>query len=188
MLWAVTVTVFAGAATPGYCHVSQYVSELGEKGAVHGRLVSFAGFLPLGVLVLGFLGAVRPFLPARRRTTAGLVGLSGVGFGFVAAAVARCDPGCSFFGSASQNLHTLAGLFHYGGSIAGLFLLASAFRASSRWRPLARFTLLAGTFATVGMVGMVFAEPLRGLFQRVAEVAFFGWATVVCVRVGKGGE
>lgn len=31
--WIVLLTLIAGAATPGYSHISQFISELGARGA-----------------------------------------------------------------------------------------------------------------------------------------------------------
>jgi hypothetical protein len=177
------VPVMAGAATPGYDHLRQFISELGETGAAHGRLVSLGGFLPVGLLVLVFLWAGLPALRWNRRTTAALICLSGVGWGYVVAALAPCDPGCPYGGTLAQNLHTLAGFFHYGGAAAGLFLFAAAARSSPRWRPLWPLTLAAAVVALVGGLGMLLLPEWDGLFQRVAESGFFGWTAVVCVRL-----
>jgi hypothetical membrane protein len=51
VVMALTVVV-AGALTPGYSHVSQYISELGARGAPQEWGVRLAGFLPSGILLL----------------------------------------------------------------------------------------------------------------------------------------
>ena len=83
--WDPFVALVAGAARPGYRHCAQFISELGERGAPHGALVSFAGFLPIGVLAVAFCAlAAGPLSGARARL--GLLLLSGVGWAYVAAA------------------------------------------------------------------------------------------------------
>ena len=172
----VSVPIWAGLHTPNYSHLRQYLSELGQTGAPMGRWVSIAGFLPIGVLILTFLLALKTFLPSSRRATWGIIAAMGVGIGYIAAGLAPCDPGCPTWGTLSQNVHTVTGYYHYGGAILGLGLFLSVFRTQRVWRNLVPITTLGIVLAVVGAAGMIILPGWKGAFQRVAELGFFGWA------------
>jgi hypothetical protein len=44
-------TIGFGSQPPGYSHISNTISELGETGSLHARQVAFGFFLPVGLLV-----------------------------------------------------------------------------------------------------------------------------------------
>lgn len=175
-----STVVIAGSLTPGYDHIRNYISELSQRGAPYQQLVSLGGMIPAGLLVLAFLWAARPFLIWNRRTWMGWLAMHGVGVGYIVAAFTPCDCGCPFSGSISQNIHTGIGFFHYGGAATGLWLFGLSFRQSPRWKSLRAFTLAACVLAWIGGPGMLLIEPYKGLLQRLAELAFFGWVVVIC--------
>ena len=172
--------VIGGSQTPGYSHMDQYISELSQRGAPCQDWMNYAGMLPVGILVLSFLWAVRPFLIWNRRTWLGWLALAGVGVGYIVAAFTPCDCGCPFSGSTSQDIHTAIGFYHYGGAAAGLLLFGLSFRQSPRWKPLRAVTLTASVLAWIGGPGMLLVDPYKGLLQRIAEAAFFGWVLLIC--------
>jgi hypothetical protein len=182
--WTAGVTLLGGALRPGYSHASQYISELGESGAVNGGWVSFVGFAPIGLLVLGFLALAAPYLPGGRWRNVALGFLAFVGFGYLAASVARCEPGCSGT-SVSQSVHNLFGLFEYVGALVGLRLLFYPFRRSEEWRGMASASMLAAVVVAAGFLGMLtpaLAE-WRGVSQRIAEAGIFGWIAWLSLRL-----
>jgi len=187
--WALLVPLVAARAASPYSHVSQFISELGASGAPHGSLVSAAGFAPIGVLVLAFLGLARPFFPPSRRATAGLVCFAAVGAGYLAAAAFPCDAGCPSAGSRSQALHNRFGLLEYAGAVAGLLLLGASLRACAAWRSAARACFAAAGVVALGFLAMLVPElaSARGLSQRVAESAIFLWIAAVGVRLLRRG-
>jgi len=107
----VLLTLIGGAAFPGYSHASQFISELGARGAPHAQLVNFGGFLPAGVLVCAF--AVLAWTALRRSagTTIDLVGIALFGFGYLVAVYFPCEAGCRpAEPSFSQLIHNAMGL------------------------------------------------------------------------------
>jgi Protein of unknown function (DUF998) len=169
--WAIATPALAACASGPYSHVAQFISELGATGAAHGRLVSAAGFAPIGVLVLAFLALAAGALPRSRGATAGFACLGAVGVAYLVSAVFPCDPGCPSAGSLSQSVHNLFGGLEYAGATAGLLLLAAAFRS---WA-----CALAALGVALGFAGMLTPalEPIRGASQRLAEGAIFLWMT-----------
>lgn len=185
--FALVTALAGGAARPGYSHVTQYISELGESGAVHGGLVSALGFAPTGIAVLLFLTFAAPSMPRVRGTALGLACFAGVGAAYVAAALARCDAGCPSTGaiSARQAFHNAFGVFEYAGAFAGLLLLGAAFRRSETWRGSARATFFCAGLVGVGFAAMLMPSlaPVRGVAQRVAELGVFGWIAIIAVAL-----
>jgi hypothetical protein len=183
-LFSLLVPLLGGWARPGYDQRSQYISELGELGAIYGGAVSLLGFLPTGVLVLGFIGGAARFFPQATAVQAALVCFSGVGFAYITAAFARCDPGCPDVGSATQAVHNLLGAVEYLGALFALLLLAWSLRSDEEWRPFAGASLAAAAVVLIGFTGMLLGTgSLRGAWQRLAETAIFGWILAVSLRV-----
>lgn len=157
----IAILVFA-ARRPGYSHLRDTISELGEVGAAEGRRVSFGVFLPvgLGLAAYGFL--------VRQSTLAAANELAMLAFcvaaGYVVAAFFPCDPGSPLSGSFRQGIHNLGGAVEYIGGALALFRLAEV-----QGEP---FQLLG---AIVFPAGLLLSLPqlakVRGLIQRVAETA-----------------
>jgi hypothetical protein len=170
------VAVIGARYEPGYDACAQFISELGATGATNGALVSWA-FASIGVLVLAFLAFASRLLPPARRTSVSLLCWSAVGAAYLASAAFRCDPGCPRVGSLAQSVHNTFGFFEYAGALAGAIAIAPVLRASPRWRALAPVTVLAAVGIAAGFAALLTPqlEAWRGLSQRVAEVAIFGW-------------
>ena len=168
------VPAVAGTLAPDYSHTANYISELGAIGMPLGGLVSFAGFLPTGLLVGACLAA-----SARAGVTGsgriGLFLLMSVALAYIGAAFARCDLGCPAQGSERQQIHNLLGVAEYIGGSAGLMLVS---RGLPKPLPLASRGLLALAGIVTLMAFVFMASPnlaqWRGLAQRVAETALFG--------------
>ncbi len=174
---ALLVPVIGARGESGYSHVSQFISELGAVGAANAAWVSAAGFAPIGGLVLAFLAFASAAFPRSRWRTAGVLCLGAIGVGYLVSAVFPCDAGCPASGSFSQSIHNVFGFLEYAGALAGLLLLAAAFRRSPGWHRLAAPSVVAAGFLAVGFFGMLVPgfEPVRGVSQRIAEGAIFSW-------------
>ena len=143
-LWALLVPLIGGAFSPGYNHASQYISELGARGAPFQNIVNLGGFLPTGVAVLVFLIAGFRYLAPSTLSKLAVFLLLGVSAGYIVAAFAPCDPGCPSVGSDIQALHNLGGLLEYLGGSFGLIILGHSYR---RLRPkLSIISFIVGLF------------------------------------------
>lgn len=172
---ALATPLLGAAARPGYSHCAQYISELGERGAADAAWVNLGGFLPIGVLTMLF--AVLAAVSAHSwRARAGLLLFSGVGCAYVVAAFFPCDPGCPSPGSATQQIHSSGALLEYVGGGVGLWLASGARVRGAALAP-RRLALFAGAIALAAFAGMLAPSltPQRGLVQRTAELALFGW-------------
>ena len=181
--------LLGGVMVPGYDPSAQYLSELGAEGAPHALLVNFGVFLPVGVLVAAFVLFGWQQLAVSRGGAAGAVLLLGVSAGYLLAVIAPCDAGCPASGSLRQAVHNVGGLLEYLGGGFGLLLIG---RALLR-RPGSQGTAMSAVFAATAVLGVFFLalgpqpeSPIRGLWQRVAEFALFGWIALAAWRMRPG--
>lgn len=173
-------TPYFASLRPAYSHALNTISELGETGAPQAHLVAFGFFLPVGLIV-----SLALWLTHRQRpgpdTSLILFALSGLGTGYVLAAVFPCDPRGPLFGSWRTMVHNTAGVIDYGGTALG-FLLFCRYCAEHKMRaPAASF----GTAAALVFLGLVLlslppAFPVRGAVQRVTELIQFTGVLFVC--------
>jgi hypothetical protein len=176
------MVVVAGAFTPGYSHLSQFISELGARGSPHEWVVRLAGFLPSGLLLLAFCRFAYAALPRSAGTTLGLIGLALYAAGYLVAAAYPCDLGCRpDKPSASQLIHNAAGLLGY--LLAPAFLATLA-RAARAWPNAGRVVFAGYASAAVALGGLLTLSPASataGLSQRALEFAVLAWV-VFCGR------
>lgn len=173
----VLMVVIAGAGTPGYSHVSQFVSEPGARGAPQEWGVRFAGFLPVGVLLLGFCVTAFVVLPRSIGATLGLLGLALYAAGYLVAAAFPCDPGCRPADpSPSQLIHNAGGFIGYLLAPAFLFALARTARTWPGAASLVVVGYVAAAGALVGLFTLAPDSPTVGLSQRLLEASVLGWA------------
>ena len=176
--------IWAGAAYPGYSHVSQYISELGATGAVTGPAVSWWGFVPSGLLVAA--GCLIGAWLARRNGLAIAVwlGLGWYGVSLAAAGVYPCEFECGR-ADASFNalMHDLFGGTGYLTGILALPLAALVARREGR-TGLAIMALVCAVLATVGFAGVIAEAEPGGVIQRILEgsvdlfILAFGWTLI----------
>lgn len=159
----VGVTLLA-ALRPGYSHVSDTISELGERGAPRAKLTGLCVFLPVG-LGLWQLG----YLIGQRSGDLALLSFS-LGVGYVIGGLFPPDYGLPRNGSWRQKLHNAGGLVEYLGGAYALYRLAPEhatlgplFYATALFVPLTAATAFFKPF-----------RPVRGLVQRIAEALLFG--------------
>jgi hypothetical membrane protein len=174
---------------PGYSHVSQYISELGESGSTTATLMRDAGFFATGLMHIGF-AAVLLFVAGRGRATvagATLIAIDGVCR--IGAGAFPCDPGCApLLPSLSQELH---GAFARTGFLAMTAvpviwgLSGPGDRAQAGF---CRYSLASGVMAFGLLVAVVVGSGERvGLYELLASATLSVWLFVFALRItGKG--
>lgn len=170
------LTVIGGANFPNYNHASQFISELGANSAPHGRLISLAGFLPAGVLIIAFAFFAWRSLPRSGVTTFGMFGLVLFALGYLVAAFFPCEGDCrSTEPTLPQAIHNLFGLAGY--LFAPLSLFALGWHAR-RW-PRARHLCVLGFIGSgLALLGLLFLSPdfkYVGIAQRILEGSVLTW-------------
>jgi len=154
--------LYFGFKKPSYSHIKDTISELGQYGTKHAKLVNYGLFLPVGVLLF-----IIAFLNSSNNV---VVGLSiSLGIGYVVSAFFPCDPGSPFTGSGRQQVHNLGGFFEYAGGL--LFLMRASEQELSFFN--IDYKLLAFMVIVCIIITSIPKNPIRGLAQRIAELILF---------------
>lgn len=185
-LWLLAMVIAGGATFPGYSHVSQFISELGANGAPHGWLVSYAGFLPVGVLICSFGLFAWIATPRTVLSTLGFLGVELFSVGYIAATFFRCDFGCRpEEPSASQLMHNAFGLVGYLFAPLSLLLLGLAARKWAGAGLVSVWAFGSALLALAGMLTIAPDSPFAGLSQRAVEAAMLSWVVVCALYLGR---
>jgi len=174
------LTVVLGLTLPGYDEASQYLSELGARGAPRAVWMNYAGIVPFGLLMAlhaaGWLGRAH-----RWTGIAGAVMLLLAGAGFALAGVQPCDAGCSFRDmSRSAVIHNLAA---FGAFVTAQLAVTASLADTLRRRGRLRLLLDASCAVVMaaGFGAMLLAGPeaeMVGALQRVFVYGLCAWLVV----------
>lgn len=174
------LAIGGGLATPGYSHVSQFISELGATSAPHEYTVRFVGFLPGGVALLLFCVFAYRALPRSRAFKLALLGLVVYASGYVVAAFFPCDLGCRPKNpSLAQAVHNAVGGLGYLLAPAILFTFAMCSRSWPNSAPMPALGFVAASCALLGLLSLSPSSPYAGLSQRTIEASVLAWV-VAC--------
>lgn len=188
-LTVVLLTVVGGANFPNYSHASQFISELGARGAPNGRIISLAGFLPAGLLITAFAIFAWRSLPRSGATSFGIVGLVLFALGYLIAAFFPCEADCRpAEPTLSQSIHNLFGLAGY--LIAPLSLFALGWQAR-RWTRATHLSVLGFIGGGLALLGLLFLSPdfrYVGVAQRVLEGSVLAWIMACALYLGRPRE
>ena len=171
--WAGAV-ICCGAIRPGYNPVSQFVSELAERGSSTEVVMRITGFFVPGLLVIAFAA----FLLIRSAGPIVAILLIIHGVGRLTAGMFPCDPGCPASGSSvNQAVHNAAAMMN------GLTLVAAAAFCSVRMWRVGRnrfaFYSLASAIAAAAFLVLMFMDVTTrtyvGLLQRLSFGVLHVW-------------
>lgn len=177
----VPVLLFA-RRRPGYSHVRQTISELGEAGARDEKRVAMFAFAPAGHALWLFL-AVLAFAVPELADGPGLWLFALLGAAYVGAAMFPCDPGAPLWGTWRNNIHNLVAGLGYLGALAGMIELGRVMEDIPSLQAIAAISKTGGQAALFGVFLLSFPSPVRGLIQRVVEAIFYAWILLVAVVV-----
>lgn len=189
VLWA-AVIILAGELRPGFDHVSQYISELGERGSSTGVFMRLGGFVASGVLIVGYAAAFHATLarlgdrPRLTRLVAVLIAVDGIGR--IGAGIFSCEPGCAAPEVLSQRLHSLSATCAFLALAAAALLGTLLFRRDTGLRPLGAYSLVSGSAGLIFLVLMLESEATHahtGLYERLASGVLTLWVFVTAWRL-----
>jgi hypothetical membrane protein len=183
VLWGGFIAV-CGALRPEYSHVSQFISELGERGGSTELPMRYGGFMLSGALYPPFALALwRRFRGGSgARPAAVLVGLGGLMR--VVAGVFPCDLRCGVLvPSTDQIVHNLAARAGFLALIAAALLYARIFARREVFRSLVLYSAATGLASFVFLVLIGLDPPHQGLFQRLSTGLLSLWVFVVALTL-----
>lgn len=189
LLWAAAI-VLAGELRPGFDHLNQYISELGERGSSTEIFMRFGGFVASGLLIVGYAAAFHATLarltdrPRLTLLVAALVALDGIGR--IGAGIFSCEPGCAAPAVLSQRLHGLSATIAFLALAAAALLGTVLFRRDRRLRPLSAYSLASGSAGLIFLGLMSASEAMHvhtGLYERLASGVLTLWVFVTAWRL-----
>jgi hypothetical membrane protein len=193
VLWA-AVIVIAGELRPGFDHVAQYISELGERGSTTESLMRYGGFVTTGFMHVGFAAAFyvmvarvtgRPRLTLLVAVLVALDGIGRIGAGFF-----PCQPGCAAPEDLGQRLHGLSATIAFLSIATAALLGAILFRHEPSLRALSAYSLASGCAGLIFLALMSMSEATRdytGLYERLASGVLTLWVFVIAWRLRTNG-
>lgn len=161
---------YFGRRRADYSHLRHTISELAEAGSVTEKVVSFALFLPVGLLA----GLTALLVQGNE---AAVLFLASLAIGYVGAALFPIDRDAPFVGGWRNAVHNL---------LAGLSYVV-AIGAFERVALDRGFPYSAGKFLILGFLVSLYIPVLRdfrGLMQRVVEVGIFAALVSVVLLLG----
>ena len=169
LLW-LSLIGLAGAMRPEFSHVTQYISELGERGSATEALMRFAAFEFTGFLYLCFASALLVIFQYRWISILGafLVFLEGIGR--IGAGIFPCDLGCNGF-SFSQHLHHVFATVGFVSGILATITWGIAFRQEDWPQCMTWYSIGTGVSALIFLLLMSWCQnPVKttGLFEHLA--------------------
>lgn len=181
--------IIASFMRPGYSHVSQFVSELGEIGAPSAPVTNYLGFVPIGVCLLAFTYALFSSVDRGWLSIVGGILLALYGVSFILAGFFSCEPGCeSADPILSETIHNMSGISGMAGMIIALFLWSFVFRRSPSFEGIWIYTLISSIVSLVLFLvfGMSLESGYVGLWQRLLDLVTYAWFVVVGWRLWSG--
>lgn len=189
ILW-LSLIVIAGAMRPEFNQITNYISELGERGSSTEYMMRIVAFGFTGFLYICFASALRAIFRDGWDSTlaAILLGLDGVGR--IGAGVFACDPGCEGL-SMSQELHRLFATLGFISGILAAIAWGITFQRRG-WQPgLNWYSVGSGILALIFLLLMSWTQNslnAPGLFEHLATVVLSLWVLVFAVRLMRSPE
>lgn len=186
ILFSLTVVV-AGTLRPGYDHVDQFISELGETGSSTAGVMNYPGFMLSAVLILVFVLLLQSQFARSVTNAAGTSLLVVFAASVFLAGVFSCDVGCMPDNpSTAQKMHDLVSILAFPAFTLGVFAWGISFIRMRAWRVFGIYSLVSAALSVVFLVLMVQSEATRdatGLYQRLFLGVLFLWMTLLSIRL-----
>lgn len=176
------VLIILGLLRPGYSHITQSMSELGEVGGPNAFIMNTIGFPLLGLLLVAFAFGLHRGISEGKGSILGpsLVVLSGVGL--VGSGIFPCDQGCVDVTIISK-IHSISATIAAFAMIFAAFAISYRVRNDHLWEDYHLYSLLTGVVtAIVASAYMVF-EPWLGVFQRLSMGLSLLWIAVIAIQL-----
>lgn len=186
VLWAGAV-IFCGSLRPEYSHLTQYISELGERGSSTEFMIRYAGFVPTGLMHVVFAAFLYVVFKGSRPAAIAAMLLAINGLARIGAGIFPCEVGCA--GPRlllSQKLHSLSSGVGFFALIGAAILWGVLLRRYQRLRGLSLYSVGSGILGLVFLVAMLWGAELRrgtGLYERLSTGVLSLWVLVFAVRL-----
>jgi hypothetical membrane protein len=188
ILFAIVVIIL-GLLRPGYDHITQSISELGEAGGPNAIIMNTVGFALLGVLMIAFAFGLHRGINGGRGSKIGpaLVALGGAAL--VMAGIFHCDPAGVDTPMVGITHYVFMTIYAFAMILAPL-AICPRLKRDRLWQSYVTYSLI--TVVVAGAISALFVitvyvfdvfEPWKGILQRVSMVVPPLWMEVVAIRL-----
>jgi hypothetical membrane protein len=176
------MVIFLGLLQPGFNHITQLMSELGETGAPHAILMNLAGFTLTGILLILFAARFYlEFAGIRGATPASLL-LALTGMLYLGEAYFSCDAGCIPV-TVAGSLHLLLGQAAVFVAVVAAFVIAYVLKSAGDWQGYWQYSIMTGILVILVIPLIVSRPDIAGLLQRVLVGIILVWWEVLAIRM-----
>ena len=185
LLWASAIA-FCGTLRPGFNHLAQYISELGERGSSTELLMRYVAFVPTGLMHVAFAGALATAFKNSRLGVAAAMLLALNGLARIAAGFFPCEIGCEETGSVGQRMHSLSAGVGFLALVVSTMSWGIVFKQTRDLRGLAAYSVASGALGLAFLILMLWSAEhgtARGLFERLSSGVLSLWILVVALRL-----
>ncbi|MGB7925803.1 MAG: DUF998 domain-containing protein [Pyrinomonadaceae bacterium] len=186
VLWAAAI-ILCGSLRPEYSHLTQYISELGERGSTTEQYIRYAGFVPTGLMHVAFAATLYVAFRGHRlaAVAASLVAVNGLAR--IGAGIFPCELGCAEPRILlSQKLHSISSGVGFFALIGACVLWGIFLRRAARLSWLAVYSVVSGVLGLVFLALMLWSADLRagtGLYERLSTGLLSLWVLVFAARL-----
>ena len=186
VLWAAAI-IFCGSLRPEYSHLTQYVSELGERGSTTEQMIRYAGFVPTGLMHVAFAAMLYVAFKGERLAGVAATLLAINGLARIGAGIFPCELGCA--GPRillSQKLHSFSSGVGFFALIGASVLWGVILRRCARLRRLGAYSVVSGVLGLLFLALMLWSAERRtatGLYERLSTGVLSLWVLVFAVRL-----
>jgi hypothetical membrane protein len=183
----VLITVWLGALNPGYSHVRQFISELGEAGRPFAWMFTVWS-VAYGVLFAAFSFGLARSLGRHAGARPAAAALYAFAVGNVVGGVFACDSGCAGK-TVSAQLHIMAGTMNLVAISLAPFFVGRAMKKNEAWRGYAAITVVVGcAIVALGVwLGLCYFVGLTpswvGAVQRALMLVLYAWIAALAARL-----
>ena len=178
------VVIVLGLLRPGYDHVTQSMSELGEVGSSNAIIMNTAGFALLGVLMIAFTFGLHRGISGGKGSKIGpaLIALSGTAL--VITGIFPCDPGCVDVSMVGIT-HSVFAIISAFAMILAPLALSPRLKRDRLWQGYLAYSL--ATVIVAGLISAVYGftvfEQWTGALQRFSMGVLLLWIEVMAIRL-----
>lgn len=185
LLWASAI-ILCGNLRPGYSHLTQYISELGERGSSTELIMRYGGFVPTGLMHVAFAAYLYFAFKGLRLAAiaATLLALNGVAR--VGAGIFPCEPGCAATGLITEKLHSLSAGVGFLAFIGTAVIWGILLKRIQGLRLLGLYSIASGLVGLSFLLLMAWNADLRtatGLYERLSSGVLSLWVLVLATRL-----
>lgn len=186
VLWASAI-IFCGSLRPQYNHLTQYISELGERGSSTEFIMRYTGFVPTGLMHMAFAAFLYVAFKESRLAQAASLLLAVNGLARIGAGIFPCEAGCAEPRLLlSQKLHSLSSGVGFFALIGSAILWGILCRRYERLRGLGWYSIVSGILGFLFLLLMLWSADARmgtGLYERFSTGVLSLWVLVFASRL-----